>query len=72
LSAADLDAVYSLFRQEKGIDKRTLPSEGPLAVEVSEEDVELPLVITKLSGVTGVNAIVPGSSNLTGHLADRS
>lgn len=61
LSAADLDAVYSLFRQEKGIDKRTLPSEGPLAVEVSEEDVELPLVITKLSGVTGVNAIVPGS-----------
>lgn len=62
LAAADLDAVYSLFRQEKGIDERTLPSEGPLAVELAEEDVELPLVITKLSDVTGVNAIVPGSS----------
>ncbi len=50
LAAADLDAVYSLFRQEKGIDERTLPSEGPLAVELAEEDVELPLVITKLFG----------------------
>lgn len=61
LSAADLDAVYSLFRQEKGLDERTLPSEAPLAVDLAEEDAELPLVVTKLSEVTGVNAIVPGS-----------
>lgn len=61
LPAADLDAVYSLFRQEKGIDERTLPPEAPLAVDLAEEDAELPLVITNLSEVTGVNAIVPGS-----------
>lgn len=61
LSAADLDAVYSLFRQEKGLEERTLPSEAPLAVDLAEEDAELPLVVTKLSEVAGVNAIVPGS-----------
>jgi energy-coupling factor transporter ATP-binding protein EcfA2 len=61
LPAADLDAVYSLFRQEKGIDERTLSSEASLAVDLAEEDAELPLVITKLSEVTGVNAIVSGS-----------
>lgn len=61
LRAADLDAVYSLFRQEKGIDERTLPPQAPLAVDLAEEDAELPLVITNLSEVAGVNAIVPGS-----------
>ncbi|WP_114202000.1 AAA family ATPase [Janibacter anophelis] len=61
LSAADLDAVHSLFRQEKGLDERTLPTEAPLAVDIAEEDTEQPLAITKLSEVTGVNAIVPGS-----------
>ena len=50
LAAADLDEVYSLFRQKKGIDERTLTSEAPLAVDLAEEDVELPLVITKLFG----------------------
>jgi hypothetical protein len=57
----DLDAVYSLFRQEKGVDERTLPEETLLAVDLAEEDAELPLVVAKLSEVTGVNAIVPGS-----------
>ncbi|MBB1496485.1 AAA family ATPase [Propioniciclava sp. MC1595] len=61
LPAAALDAAHSLFRQEKGIDERTLPSEAPLAVDLTEEDAALPLAVTKLSEVTGVNAIVPGS-----------
>lgn len=61
LSADDIDVAYALFRQEKGLDQRSLPAEPDLAVEAVEEDAELPLVITKLSGVTGVNAIVTGS-----------
>lgn len=61
LSGDDLDAAYALFRQEKGLDERTLPTEPPLAVDAAEEDAELSLTVTKLSEVTGVNAIVPGS-----------
>lgn len=62
LSGDDLHAAYALFRQEKGLDERTLPTEPPLAVDAAEEDAELPLTVTKLSEVTGVNAIVPGSA----------
>lgn len=61
LPDGDVDTTYALFRQEKGLDERTLPAEDPLAVESKEEDSELPLAISKLSEVTGVNAIVPGS-----------
>jgi len=61
LSAGDIDVAYALLRQEKGLDERSLAVEPDLAVEAVEEDAELPLVITKLSGVTGVNAIVTGS-----------
>lgn len=56
-----LDAAYALFRQEKTLDERTLPAEPALAVDVTEEVAELPLRVTRLSEVTGVNAIVPGS-----------
>lgn len=61
LTGGDVDAAHALFRQEKGLDDRSLPAEDLLALESSEEDSELPLAITKLSEVTGVNAIVPGS-----------
>ncbi|MFV8141750.1 AAA family ATPase [Mycolicibacterium senegalense] len=61
LSSDDLDAAYALFRQEKGLDERTLPTEPGLTVEALEEDAELPLAITRISEVTGVNAIVTGS-----------
>lgn len=61
LTDGDVDTAYALFRQEKGLDERTLPAENPLAVESTEEDSELPLAISKLAEVTGVNAIVPGS-----------
>ncbi|WP_457062878.1 AAA family ATPase [Mycobacteroides abscessus] len=61
LSSDDIDVVYALFRQEKALDERTLPTEPGLTAEVLEEDAELPLAITRLSEVTGVNAIVTGS-----------
>ena len=61
LSGGDIDVVYALFRQEKGLDERSLPVEPDLAVETLEDDAELPLAITRLSEVAGVNAIVPGS-----------
>jgi len=61
LSIDDLDVVYALFRQEKGLDERNLPTEPGLTAEALEEDAELPLAITRLSEVTGVNAIVTGS-----------
>lgn len=61
LSGGDLDAAYDLFRQEKGLDARTLDAEPEIAVVPVEDDAELPFVVTKLSEVTGVNAIVPGS-----------
>jgi hypothetical protein len=37
LSSDDVDDVYALFRQEKGLDERTLPTEPGLTAEVSEE-----------------------------------
>lgn len=57
----DLVAAYELFRQEKGLDERTLAVEPDLGVDATEEDAELPLAVTKLSEVAGVNALVPGS-----------
>ena len=61
LSDKDLDTVYTLFRQEKGLDERTMAVEPELAAVASEDEAELPLVVTKLSDVTGVNALVSGS-----------
>lgn len=61
LPAGAVDAVYALFRQEKGLDERTIPVEPDLTVDATEEDAVLPLAVTRLSEVTGVNAIVPGS-----------
>ncbi|GAB3275666.1 AAA family ATPase [Sinomonas notoginsengisoli] len=61
LTQDDIDGVYDLFRQEKGLDRRELPSEPPLSVEASAESAEAPLVITRLSDIHGVNALVSGS-----------
>lgn len=61
LEGDDLAAAYEHFRQEKGLDERILPVEPDLAVDATEEDAELPLAVTKLSEVAGVNALVSGS-----------
>jgi len=61
LPESDITYAYDLFRQEKALDPRGLPSEPSLAVGAGPEDAELPLAISKISEVTGVNALVQGS-----------
>lgn len=60
-TADDLDLAYELFRQEKALDQRVLPPEPELQIERTVDDVEEPLVIIKLSEVSGVNALVGGA-----------
>lgn len=62
LTLDEEDTAYSLFRQEKAFEERTLPSEELLATLDAEEEAVEPLVLTSLSGVQGVNALVPGGS----------
>jgi len=61
LPSNDVDHAYTLFRQEKSLDERVLPPEPTLQFEASPDEIEQLLVITKISEVTGVNALVPGS-----------
>lgn len=58
---SDVDYAYQLFRQSKALDKRTLPAQPELAVDVAAAEVEASLEITKLSDVQGVNALTPGA-----------
>lgn len=60
-SADDLEFSYQLFRQEKALDERVLPTEPELLTDDAQDDAEEPLVITKLSEVSGVNALVAGA-----------
>lgn len=53
--------AYALFRQEKALDERTLPSVAPLDTVAKQDEAAAPLTITKLSDVQGVNALTPGS-----------
>lgn len=57
----DLEYAYDLFRQEKALEERVLPTEPELQIDGAPEDAEEPLVITKLSEVAGVNALVAGA-----------
>jgi len=61
LASNDVDYAYSLFRQEKSLDERVLPLEAQLEVEASQDVADLPLAITKVSDITGVNALVSGA-----------
>jgi hypothetical protein len=60
-TADDLEYAYELFRQEKALDERVLPAEPGLQIDGTQDDAEEPLVITKLSEVAGVNALVAGA-----------
>ena len=60
LTDAQVDSAYELFRQEKGLDERTLPTVDAVAVHATVDETAPPLAITKLSEVQGVNALVPG------------
>lgn len=61
LPSSEIDYAYQLFRQSKALDKRELPPQSELAVDPAEDEAEVPLWITRLSEVTGVNALVPGA-----------
>ena len=61
LAETDVAHAYALFRQEKSLDARELPEEAAIEIESSADDTELPLAITQISEVSGVNALVTGS-----------
>lgn len=61
VAATDLTYAYELLRQEKAVDERVLPTVAQLQVDDIDEDNEEPLVITKVSDVAGVNALVGGA-----------
>lgn len=60
LGADEQAHSHTLFRQEKSFDPRELPAEEPLVTLERDDEAIEPLIITSLSGVTGVNALVPG------------
>lgn len=55
---ASIVEAYQLFRQEKALDERTLPAVDQLSTESGKDEEVAPLVITRLSEVHGVNALV--------------
>lgn len=61
LGADRIGAAYHLFRQEKLLDDRELPSEPELATAAAPQEVDEPLSLTRISDVVGVNALVPGA-----------
>lgn len=61
VSEAVVDQAYALFRQEKALDKRTLPAVEKLSTEARHDEAAPPMSIAKLSDVHGVNALVPGA-----------
>jgi hypothetical protein len=61
-SEADVANVYQLFLQEKRLEPRTIPVEEPIANTAAVAEREDALVLTELSDVVGVNAIVRGSA----------
>ena len=56
-----VEKAYKLFRQEKALDKRELPTLAKLDVEARQDESAPPLSLTRLSDVRGVNALVPGA-----------
>lgn len=55
-----VEKAYRLFRQEKTLDKRELPSVPPLKIEARQDELAPPLSLTRLSEVRGVNALMAG------------
>ena len=61
LTTEGAEQAYQLFRQEKSLDPRTEPEVPALTMAASADEADEPLTITKLSNVTGVNALVTGA-----------
>jgi len=62
LSDADIATAFQLFQEEKQLRVRTLPTEPPIATEISATEPESGLTLTSIRNVVGVNALVPGST----------
>lgn len=61
VGASVVEKAYVLFRQEKALDKRTVPVVPRLDIEARQDESAPPLSLTRLSEVRGVNALVPGA-----------
>ena len=61
LSPDQVDTAYQLFRQEKLLDKRALPPETELMIAAAPLEVDEPLSLTRISEVSGVNALTSGA-----------
>lgn len=57
LDTDHLDYAYELFRQEKLLDERSLPTEEALELAEAQEETAERLQLTRICEVTGVNAI---------------
>jgi energy-coupling factor transporter ATP-binding protein EcfA2 len=60
LAESSVAFAYSIFRQEKALDERTLPAVELLSTEAGEDEKDAPLAIARLSNVHGVNALISG------------
>lgn len=56
-----IDSAYQLLRQEKAIDDRQLPTIPKLTIEARQDESALPLSLSRLSEVRGVNALISGA-----------
>ena len=54
-----IEQAYELFRQENGLDPRTLPGVPLLSTAVQQDQQTPPLSIVRISEVRGVNALIP-------------
>lgn len=61
VGASTVETAYKLFRQEKALGKRELPTVPKLDIEARQDESAPPLSLTRLSEVRGVNALVPGA-----------
>lgn len=58
---ATIARAYALFRQEKALDARELPTVPALSTEARQDESAPPLTILSLSEVHGVNALATGA-----------
>jgi hypothetical protein len=62
LDGESIATAYELFLQENGLEERTLPDEPLLIASNADTETIVPLKITSLSDVTGVNALGTGNT----------
>ncbi|MDQ0375972.1 AAA family ATPase [Cellulomonas humilata] len=61
VGATTIEKAYQVFRQEKALDKRELPTVAKLIFEAQLDESAPPLAVTRLSEVHGVNALIAGA-----------